>query len=205
MLRRRHTVPFVLSVVALGALSQAAASLKNPLIQAAGPGAPGIPPAAHGIYVWPYNWAVKNGDFDKALNVPGVDGVGVHVTWSEISPTVKTYNFTAMDQQLAKARAHDLSVELAVQAGQGNPEWLFAPRPTGLGLQRLDFEMTYHGDEPSHRFGVVLFPLCTVASSTLTLSRTDREDFDELRTSTGKIVRAALYDLPLGGRLKTGQ
>jgi hypothetical protein len=152
VIRPRHTVPFVFSVVALGALSHATASLKNPLIQAAGPGAPAIPPAAHGIYVWPYNWAVKNGDFDKALNIPGVDGVGVHVTWSEISPKVKTYDFTTMDQQLAKARAHHLSVELAVQAGQGNPEWLFAPRPAGLGLQRLDFEMTYHGGiEPCHR------------------------------------------------------
>src|SRR5450631_3177680 len=104
-----------------------------------------LPPAARGIYVWPYDWAVKKGDFDKALNVPGVDGVGVHVAWSEISPAVKTYDFTAMDEQLAKARAHHLAVELAVQAGKGNPEWLFTLPPTGLGLQRLDFEMTYHG------------------------------------------------------------
>ena len=37
------------------------------------------PPAPRGIYAWPYNWAVKNGDFAKALAVPGVDGVGVHV------------------------------------------------------------------------------------------------------------------------------
>ena len=48
-----------------------------------------LPPAARGIYVWPYDWAVKKGDFDKALAIPGVDGVGVHLTWSEISPAVK--------------------------------------------------------------------------------------------------------------------
>jgi hypothetical protein len=102
--------------------------------------------------VWPYNWAVKKGDFDKALDIPGVDGIGVHVTWAEISPAVKTFNFTILDQQLAKARDHHLAVELAVQAGQGNPEWLFAPPPAGLGLHRLDFEMTYHGgSEPCHK------------------------------------------------------
>jgi hypothetical protein len=53
------------------------------------------PPAPRGIYVWPYNWAVKNGDFAKALAVPGVDGVGVHVQWSEISPALKTYDFNS--------------------------------------------------------------------------------------------------------------
>lgn len=112
-------------------------------------GASTVAAPARGIYVWPYDWAVKKGDFDKALNVPGVDGVGVHVTWSEISPTTKTYDFAAMDKQLAKVRSHHLAVELAVQAGKGNPEWLFTAPPAGLGLQRLDFQMTYHGgNEP---------------------------------------------------------
>lgn len=110
-----------------------------------GPAAWAISPAAHGIYVWPYNWAVKNGDFDKALTVSGVDGVGVHVTWSEISPALKAYDFTSVDRQLAVARSHHLAVEVAVAAGQGSPEWLFTPPPAGLGLRRLTFAVTYHG------------------------------------------------------------
>jgi hypothetical protein len=110
------------------------------------------PPAARGIYVWPYDWAVKKGDFDKALAVPGVDGLGVRVKWSEISPALKTYDFTLMDRQLATARSHHLLVELGVAAGDGTPEWLFAPSPQGLGLRRLDFELTYHGAaEPCHK------------------------------------------------------
>jgi hypothetical protein len=111
-----------------------------------------LPSVARGIYVWPYDWAVKKGDFDKALAVPGVDGVGVHLTWSEISTAVKKYDFTAMDRQLAVARSHHLAVELAVSAGQGIPEWMFTPPPAGLGLPRLDFEITYHGGvEPCHK------------------------------------------------------
>lgn len=114
--------------------------------------APVIPPAAHGIYVWPYNWAVKKGDFGKALAVPGVDGVGVHLTWSEISPALKTYDFTIMDRQLAEARSHHLAVELAIAAGEGISQWMFTPPPAGLSLRRLDFEMTYHGGtEPCHK------------------------------------------------------
>src|SRR5271169_4484103 len=105
------------------------------------------PPAPRGIYVWPYNWAVKNGDFAKALAVPGVDGVGVHVNWSEISPALKTYDFTTIDRQLEAARLHHLAVELAVAAGQGTPKWLFTAPPVGLGLRGLDFKMTYHGGQ----------------------------------------------------------
>ncbi|HKI40488.1 MAG TPA: hypothetical protein VKA66_08885, partial [Mycobacterium sp.] len=147
-----------LSAIALQPLSNfanAGASLTALLLQGFGSdalaAAPSTPPAARGIYVWPYNWAVKNGDFDKALAVPGVDGVGVHVTWSEISPALKTYDFTLMDRQLSAARSHHLAVELAVAAGDGTPQWLFAPPPLGMGLRRLDFAMTYHGgQEPCH-------------------------------------------------------
>src|ERR1022692_1462667 len=106
-----------------------------------------ISPASRGIYVWPYDWAVKNGDFAKALAVPGVDGVGVHVEWSEISPALKTYDFTTIDRQLEAARLHHLAVELAVAAGQGTPKWLFTAPPLGFGLQRLDFKITYHGGQ----------------------------------------------------------
>jgi hypothetical protein len=115
-------------------------------------GNPSISAAAYGIFVWPTNWMVKNGDFDKALAVPGVTGMGVPLTWAEISPTIKTYDFTTMDRQLAVARSHHLAVELSVMAGKGNPEWLFEKPPLGLGLQRLDFAVNYHGgSEPCQK------------------------------------------------------
>ena len=144
------------SVIAVGGLCQQTAAQTSPPLQRAGQVAPerdaAIPPAAHGIYVWPDNWAVKKGDFDKALAVSGVDGAGVHVTWSEISPSPTTYDYAALDRQLAAARSHHLPVELAVEAGVGNPEWLFTPPPGGVGLRRLEFAITYHaGIEPCHK------------------------------------------------------
>jgi len=111
--------------------------------------------SARGIFVWPTKWMIQNGDFDTALAVPGVDGIGVHFTWAEISPARKTYDFTAMDRQLALARSHHLAVELSVIAGKGNPEWLFEKPPLGLGLPRLDFAVNYHGgNEPCQRISM---------------------------------------------------
>ncbi len=108
--------------------------------------------SAHGVFVWPTKWMIQNGDFDKALAVPGVDGVGLHFSWAEIAPTLKTYDFTAMDRQLALARSHHLPVELSVMAGIGNPGWLFEKPPLGLGLRRLDFAVNYHGgNEPCQK------------------------------------------------------
>jgi hypothetical protein len=110
---------------------------------------------AHGIIVWPTKWMIQNGDFDKALVVPGVDGIGVHFTWAEISPALKTYDFTPMDRQLALARSRHLAVELSVMAGIGNPEWLFDKPPLGLGLRRLEFAVTYHGgNEPCQKISM---------------------------------------------------
>jgi hypothetical protein len=95
---------------------------------------------------------VKNGDFDKALAAPGVDGMGVSLTWAEISPAFKTYDFTAMDRKFELARSHHLVVELSVMAGKGNPEWLFDKPPLGPGLRRLDFAVNYHGgNEPCQK------------------------------------------------------
>ncbi len=68
---------FALSAIALQPRSNFAntgASLTTLLLRGFGSealtAAPTTPPAARGIYVSPYNWAVKNGDFDKALAVP---------------------------------------------------------------------------------------------------------------------------------------
>ena len=125
------------------------AGLSVRAVQAAPPAVAGLATAnaARGIYVWPNSWAVRNGDFARALAVPGVDGVGIHVEWSEISPALKTYDFAPIDRQIETARLHHLAVELAVAAGQGTPTWLFAAPPLGMGLRRLDFKITYHGGQ----------------------------------------------------------
>jgi hypothetical protein len=149
-----------------------------------GSAAPAMPAKAHGIYVWPYDWAVKKGDFDKALAFAGVDGVGVHVTWAALEPAVGTYDFTSLDRQLAAARSHNLPVELAVETGQGIPLWMFAPAPTGLGLRRLQFAMTYHaGNEPCH-----------VVSMPAPWDRGYQDAFSDMLAHLAQHLRATGYD-----------
>jgi hypothetical protein len=99
-----------------------------------------------GIYVFPTPAMVKNGSYERALSVSGIDGVAVVFDWSELSPSgkPKTYEFTELDQRMAMAREHHLRVELVIEAGKGVPEWLYPPPPAGLGAKRLDFVYAHH-------------------------------------------------------------
>lgn len=114
---------------------------------------PALPPSLglgadgpRGIYLYPYPYALRNGDWEKAMAVPGVDGTAVVLNWAELSPSgkSKTYDFTELDRRIALARAHKLGVELVIPAGRGVPAWLFAAPPDGLGLKRLDFVYSHH-------------------------------------------------------------
>jgi len=111
-------------------------------------GSPGAEPLAgpRGIIVFPIPQSVKNGDFERALAVPGVDGLAVAFDWSALSAPnePEKYNFAQLDRQIALARAHHLVVELVINAGRGVPEWMFSPPPAGLGAKRLHFVYSHH-------------------------------------------------------------
>lgn len=82
--------------------------------------------------MWPDPWSVKNGGFDKALAVPGIAGVGLHVDWSEISPALKTYDSASIDRQMAAARSHHLAVQDAFPLDN------LPAHPLTLGLARAN-------------------------------------------------------------------
>lgn len=99
-----------------------------------------------GIYLYPYPYSLRNGDWDRAMAVPGVNGTAVVLNWAELSASgqVKAYDFAELDRRLALARARKLAVELVILAGRGVPAWVFAAPPAGLGLKRLDFVYSHH-------------------------------------------------------------
>jgi hypothetical protein len=99
-----------------------------------------------GIYLYPYPYALKNGDWERALAVPGIDGTAVVLNWAELTPSgqLNAYDFTELDRRMALARAHRLAVELAIPAGKGIPAWMFAKPPAGLGAKQLDFVYSHH-------------------------------------------------------------
>jgi len=99
-----------------------------------------------GIYLYPYPASLRNGDWERAMAVPGVDGTAVVLDWAELSPSgrPKVYDFTELDKRVEMARSHRLAVELVIPAGKGVPAWMFAPPPAGLGAKRLDFVYSHH-------------------------------------------------------------
>ena len=129
---RMYLVPPMMLLVALGmALTSSIGAL------AQGP---------RGIYLYPYPYSLQNGDWERALAVPGVDGTAVVLNWAELTPSgqLKSYDFAELDRRMALARSHRLAVELVIPAGKGVPVWMFTSPPAGLGAKRLDFVYSHH-------------------------------------------------------------
>jgi hypothetical protein len=102
-------------------------------------------PGPRGIYLYPYPYALQNGDWERALAVPGIDGTAVVLNWAELMPSgPKSYDFAELDRRMALARSHRLAVELVIPAGKGVPAWMFTRPPAGLGAKRLDFVYSHH-------------------------------------------------------------
>jgi hypothetical protein len=97
-----------------------------------------------GIYVYSYPRFVENGDYERAMAIKGVDGAAVVMKWAEIEPKKDVFDFTEFDRRVKLARAQGLAIELAILAGGGAPDWLYAPAPAGVGARRLNFVFAHH-------------------------------------------------------------
>ena len=117
-----------------------------------------------GIYIFPTPASVQNGLYERAMAVHGVDGVAVVFDWSDLSPAgkPKVYDFTELDRRIALARAHQLAVELVIEAGKGIPEWMFTPAPAGLAAKRLAFVYSHHDGAGQPRPAVMPPPWDTI-------------------------------------------
>lgn len=110
-----------------------------------------------GIYVYSYPRFVENGDYERAMAVKGVDGAAVVLQWAEIEPKKDVFDFTELDRRVQLARSHGLAIELAILAGGGAPDWLYARAPAGVGARRLDFVFSHHGGS-GHTLPVTMAP-----------------------------------------------
>ncbi len=81
----------------------------------------------------------------EALQVPGVDGLLIHLRWSEISPSLKTYDWTTLDQAIQLAVTANKRFEIGIVTGGAMPKWVSDPPPMGLGAQHATFEVDAAG------------------------------------------------------------
>jgi hypothetical protein len=60
---------------------------------------------------------------DQAMGVKGVDGLVIVISWSSLEPGDGAYDWSALDQEVALAIRHCLSIELSIRADDP-PGWL---------------------------------------------------------------------------------
>ncbi|HEY2070007.1 MAG TPA: hypothetical protein VGG48_10675 [Rhizomicrobium sp.] len=76
-----------------------------------------------------------------ALQVPGVDGLLIHLRWGQISDGFMHYNWTSLDNAIALATAANKRYELGIVTGSAMPQWVTAPAPKGLGAAHATFNV----------------------------------------------------------------
>src|SRR5579862_3784659 len=63
---------------------------------------------------------------EKILENRNVDGVTLRFWWDKIEPSEGQFNWTAVDRDIARVRAHGKKVSITVAAGYGTPAWVYA-------------------------------------------------------------------------------
>jgi hypothetical protein len=81
----------------------------------------------------------------QALQTPGVDGLLIHLRWDQISPSLKTYDWSQLDQAVQLVMTAHKRFEIGIVTGGAMPTWISAPPPTGLGAQHATFDIDAAG------------------------------------------------------------
>ena len=116
------------------------------------------PPDIGGIYVIgqkyflpPQVWSTGNGktkgngSLKPALMNPGVDGVLIDLTWSDIAVAYRKYDWSLLDYMARVAVEEGKKFEIAIITGSSTPDWVFAAPPDGYGAQSATFEYIQSG------------------------------------------------------------
>ena len=116
------------------------------------------PPDIGGIYVIgqkyflpPQVWSTGNGktkgngSLKPALMNPGVDGVLIDLTWSDIAVAYRKYDWSLLDYMARVVVEEGKKFEIAIITGSSTPDWVFAAPPDGYGAQSATFEYIQSG------------------------------------------------------------
>lgn len=105
------------------------------------------PPDIGGIYVVGQKyflpskiWKSGNGQLKPALRKPGVDGVLIDLTWSDVAPAYRKYDWRLLDYMARAALEQGKKFEIAIITGSSTPAWVFADPPDGYGAQSATFD-----------------------------------------------------------------
>src|SRR5580658_4032271 len=93
------------------------------------------PPDIRGVYVITNPYFVATGSVAAALDVPGVDGLLIHLFWNDITKPARkeVYDWGFLDTAVKMALAAGKTFELGIVTGGSTPAWVYAKPPGGLG------------------------------------------------------------------------
>ena len=116
------------------------------------------PPDIGGIYVIgqkyflpPEVWSTSNGktkgngSLKPAVMNPGVDGVLIDLTWSDISVAYRKYDWSLLDYMARVAVEKGKKFEIAIITGSSTPDWVFAAPPDGYDAKYATFAYIQSG------------------------------------------------------------
>jgi hypothetical protein len=83
----------------------------------------------------------QNGIVTQALMTPGVDGLLIHLRWSQISSSRETYVWDPLDAAIGLASHYSKRFEIGIVIGGATPAWVTAPAPTGMGAIHGKFQI----------------------------------------------------------------
>jgi hypothetical protein len=127
----------LLAVLLLAAHSEGHAQRSRPLNLTATAQLPDV----RGIYVSTYGLPTRNADSAAvvaALNVPGVDGLYIVISWKILEPGKDRFNWPLLDRWMNLGIGAGKKIEISIP-GYLTPGWLFQPAPTGAGVSPLYF------------------------------------------------------------------
>jgi hypothetical protein len=93
-----------------------------------------------GIYLVGSPHALNDGSLATALSAAGIDGLLIVTHWSDLTTSLKTYDWHPIDAQARLAADRGLKFELSIILGGSAPAWLFAAPPAGLGATPVNLQ-----------------------------------------------------------------
>jgi hypothetical protein len=85
-------------------------------------------------------WKNGNGRFKLAVEKSGVDGVLIDLTWSDVAPSYRNYDWSLLDYMARAAIERGKKSEIAIITGSSTPAWVVADPPNGCGAQSATFD-----------------------------------------------------------------
>ncbi|HEX2593784.1 MAG TPA: hypothetical protein VHL34_19955 [Rhizomicrobium sp.] len=134
------------------ALRSAAGCLVGLALAFAQPAVAATPPG--GVYaIIAANTPAQDPVATQALQVPGVDGLLIHLRWADISPATKQYNWTTLDRVVQIALAANKRFEIGIETGSQTPAWMFTPKSAGgMGAPHATFTVDAFSAEQCYTF-----------------------------------------------------